>query len=227
MEEDWQHLIDQATGLGNKAHNFLRQRDEARAKGPQYTAEATHAGSMARQVIQRMMRSIKDIEQVANGAIYSEADKARMQSEIAELKRMQKSAQDMMKARQLSSSAKSSAQVTPEETFETRLRTDQELLQMQYDGLARQDQQLDRIDRSVTVVRDQAGAIHDEVADQNQLVESLHYDLDNVEGRLGGVQRRLLEVQRKMNPTMWYCLLFFVPFLLVLMLCSFLKKALD
>jgi t-SNARE complex subunit (syntaxin) len=99
----------------------------------------------------------------------------------------------------------------------------QDMLQLQYDGLARQDEQLDRVERGVARVQTQAEAIHGEVTEQTQLIESLDYDVEHVQSRLDSVRRRVEHVLTRMNRKLYYFTCFAVPFATVLILMYLLK----
>lgn len=90
----------------------------------------------------------------------------------------------------------------------------QELLQAQRDGMARQDQTLDRVETSVSRVHRQAVAVRDEVEGQVRLVETLDYDIDNAQGRVAHVVGKVEEVLQKMDRRLYYLFCFAVPFML-------------
>jgi hypothetical protein len=98
----------------------------------------------------------------------------------------------------------------------------QELLADQHAGLARQDEQLDRVEAHVGRVHTQAQTMCGEVQQQITLIDSLHSGTDGVRSRVTHVRGRVEHVLARMNRKLYYFLFFAVPcffaFLFVTML---------
>lgn len=101
----------------------------------------------------------------------------------------------------------------------------QELLQEQYAGLARQDEQLDRVAASVGRVHTQAEAVHGEVHEQVRVIDSLHRGTDGVTDRVASVRGRVEGVLARMNRKLFYAVCFAVPFCVMLALGLLIRYA--
>lgn len=101
----------------------------------------------------------------------------------------------------------------------------QELVQSQLQGIAQQEQALDRIEQSVGRVHNQANTLHGEVRSQIDLVQSLDYDVDSVQGRVAFARDKVEEVFRRMDKKLFYLFCFLAPFLLTLLTIGLLKHA--
>jgi t-SNARE complex subunit (syntaxin) len=99
----------------------------------------------------------------------------------------------------------------------------QELVQAQLRGIEQQEQVLDRLGQSVTRVHSQATAIHGEVQGQVDLVQSLDYDMESVQGRVAFARDKVEEVFRRMDKKLFYFFCFIVPFLLTIIVIHMLK----
>ena len=88
----------------------------------------------------------------------------------------------------------------------------QELVQSQLQGIAQQEQALDRIEQSVGRVHNQATTLHGEVRSQIDLVQSLDYDVDSVQGRVAFARDKVDEVFRRMDKKLFYLFCFLAPF---------------
>jgi hypothetical protein len=99
----------------------------------------------------------------------------------------------------------------------------QELLQEQHAGLARQDEQLDRVEVHVGRVHTQAQTMHGEVRQQIRLIDSLHSGTDHVQSRVNNVRGRVEHTLAHMNRQLFYALCFVVPCFLTFVLVMLLK----
>lgn len=99
----------------------------------------------------------------------------------------------------------------------------QELVQAQLQGIAEQEQALDRIEASVGRVHNQATTLQGEVRSQIDLVQTLDYDVESVQGRVAYARDKVEEVFRRMDKKLFYLFCFLGSFLCTILVVLLLK----
>ena len=79
----------------------------------------------------------------------------------------------------------------PEETAETRPLDDRQLLQLQQTKMEGQDQALGELSKLLQTQRKMGEEIHQEISEQNEMLDDLQSGVDRTEGRLGRAKRQL------------------------------------
>jgi regulator of vacuolar morphogenesis len=79
----------------------------------------------------------------------------------------------------------------PEETAETRPLDDRQLLQLQQTKMDGQNQQLGELSRLLQTQRKMGEEIHQEISEQNEMLDDLQSNVDRTEGKLGRAKRQL------------------------------------